>query len=224
MTTVIFDTSQVKSPSLEKVISYLKRNGWEQISHPNQNLLVFQGSTDDLGEPIQLVLPQSTQLRDSSTLINKAINLIAIIEEKTPEKIKKIIELSGDNSSVSFESAFNQLIGEALVQKVEKLSSHLTKKEIAKQSGYYTITKNNRTRVNLAGFYNALLEAKGIPLAPEKLKDGRSRNLDNRVTVNENAQIVISASYTRSIGFKPGDEIEFRIMSKQIILSRVEST
>lgn len=191
MTTVIFDTTQVKSPPLEKVISYVKRNGWKQISHPNQNLLVFQGSTDDLGEPIQLVLPQSTHLRDSSILLDEAINLIATIEEKTPEKIKKSIELSSDNNQVSFESVSNQLTGEALVQEVEKLSSDLTEKEIAKRSGYYTVTKDNRTRVNLAKFYNALLAAKGISLNPEKLKDNRSRDPASLVTVDENAQIVL---------------------------------
>lgn len=58
-----------EAPPLEKVISYVQRTGWKRVSHPNQKLMVFQGPTDDLGQPIQLVLPQSTHLWDSAILL-----------------------------------------------------------------------------------------------------------------------------------------------------------
>lgn len=93
MTPVTSDASQVELPPLEKVISYVQRIGWKRIFHPNHNLMVFQGPTDDLGQPIQLVLPRYTQLWDSSILLAKAINLIAEVEDKTPEEIRVAIQL-----------------------------------------------------------------------------------------------------------------------------------
>lgn len=220
MNTVISDAPQVKALPLEKVISYVERAGWKHIPHPNQNLIVFQGSNDDLGKPIQLVLPRSIQLWDSSILLDKAINLIAAVEEKTPEEIRTAIQRESDFNEESFESAPNQLIGEALIQKVNQLS-HLSRQEIARQSGYYTVTRNNETRVNLIEFYDALLAAKDISLNPKKLKDNHDPESANRVTVDKNAQIVIGASYTQAIGLKPGDKIEVKLISEQILLSRI---
>lgn len=91
MTPVTPDASQVEDLPPEKVMSYVQKTGWKRVSHPNQNLMVFQGPNDDLGQPIQLVLPQSTHFWDSSTLIAGAITLLADIEERTPEEIKAAI-------------------------------------------------------------------------------------------------------------------------------------
>lgn len=55
-----------------------------------------------------------------------------------------------------------RLTGDALLQKVEKLS-HFPPKRIARRCGYYTI-KNGVIRVNLTDFYNALVQAKGVDL------------------------------------------------------------
>lgn len=220
MTPVISDDPQVKVPALEKVISYVQRTGWKPVSHPNQNLMVFQGPTDDLGQPIQLVLPRYTQLWDSSILLVKALNLIAEVEDKTPEEIRVAIQLKSDVNKASFESASSPLTGKALLQKNQELS-HLPKQEVAKISGYYTVTKNNQTLINLTDFSNALLAARGIYLNPAGPKDGRGREPTYRVSVHKNGQIVIGASYTRTMGLKPGDEFEVKLSSKQILLSRI---
>lgn len=79
------------------------------------------------------------------------------------------------------------LTGKALLQKVKELT-HLSRRETAKRCGYYTTTKNNQTRVNLTEFYNALLEAKGIPLSPEDGKDGRGREPTYKVSVHKNGR------------------------------------
>lgn len=92
---------------------------------------------------------------------------------------------------------------------------------MARQSGYYTVTKNNQTLVNLTDFYDALLAARDISLNPKEPKDGRGREPTYRVSVHENGQIVIGASYTRSMGLKPGDEFEVKLSSRQILLSRI---
>ncbi|MEB3829415.1 AbrB family transcriptional regulator [Phormidium sp. CCY1219] len=120
------------------------------------------------------------------------------------------------------EIATAPLTGKALLQKVKELS-HLPRRETAKQCGYYTETKNNQIRVNLTGFYNALLAARGVPLSPDGKKDGRGREATYRVSVHKNGQIVIGSTYTQEMGLKPGDEFEIKLGYKHIHLIQVGS-
>ncbi len=113
------------------------------------------------------------------------------------------------------------LTGKALLQKVKELS-HLPRRETAKRCGYYTVTKNKQTRVNLTDFYDALLVAKGLPLDPEGTKDGRGREPTYRVSVHKNGQIVIGAAYTQEMGLKPGDEFEIKLGYKHIRLIQLD--
>ncbi len=120
------------------------------------------------------------------------------------------------------ETATAPLTGKALLQKVKELS-HLPRRETAKRCGYYTVTKNDQTRVNLTDFYDAVLAAKGVPLDPEGAKDGRGREPTYRVSVHKNGQIVIGATYTQAMGLKPGDEFEIKLGYKHIHLKQVDS-
>ncbi|MFM8006135.1 MAG: AbrB family transcriptional regulator, partial [Dolichospermum sp.] len=97
-------------------------------------------------------------------------------------------------------------------------------RERAKQCGYYTVTKNSQVRVNLTDFYDALLSARGIPLSPETPKDGRGREPTYRVSVHQNGQIVIGATYTKAMGLKPGDEFEIRLGYKHIHLIQLSES
>ncbi|MBD2500998.1 AbrB family transcriptional regulator [Anabaena azotica] len=121
------------------------------------------------------------------------------------------------------ETATAPLTGKALLAKVKELSN-LPRRERAKQCGYYTVTKNNQVRVNLTDFYDALLSARGIPLSPEAPKDGRGREPTYRVSVHQNGQIVIGATYTKAMGLKPGDEFEIRLGYKHIHLIQLGET
>jgi len=112
------------------------------------------------------------------------------------------------------------LTGKALLQKVKELS-HLPRRETARHCGYYSI-KNGQTRVNLTDFYDALLVAKGVPLDPEGMKDGRGREATYRVTVHRNGQIVIGSTYTQEMGLEPGDEFEIKLGYKHIHLKQVD--
>ncbi|MBW4666743.1 MAG: hypothetical protein KME60_04695 [Cyanomargarita calcarea GSE-NOS-MK-12-04C] len=67
------------------VVSYLHQQGWQAVNHPNPRLLVFQGEKDDVGNPIQLVLPSQNSFEDSDRLLKKAINLLAAIKGKSPQ-------------------------------------------------------------------------------------------------------------------------------------------
>jgi AbrB family looped-hinge helix DNA binding protein len=113
------------------------------------------------------------------------------------------------------------LTGKALLQKVKELS-HMTKRETARECGYYTLTKDNQPRINLSNFYDALLEAKGITLEPETSKDGRGREPTYRVTVHKNGQIVIGSAYTEEMNLKPGDEFEIKLGYKHIHLKQLD--
>lgn len=113
------------------------------------------------------------------------------------------------------------LTGKELLAKV-KDNDGLTKRELAKECGYYTTGKDGQTRVNLAEFYDALLSAKGIQLEPEKSKDGRGREASYTVTVHKNGQIVIGAAYTQAMGLKTGDEFQIKLGYKHIHLVKID--
>ncbi|MGL5805027.1 MAG: AbrB family transcriptional regulator [Xenococcaceae cyanobacterium] len=119
------------------------------------------------------------------------------------------------------ETATAPLTGKALLQKVKELS-HLPRRETAKRCGYYTVTKDNQTRVNLTDFYDAVLAAKGVPLDPEGAKDGRGREPTYKVSVHKNGQIVIGSTYTQAMGLKEGDKFEIKLGYKHIHLKQVD--
>ena len=120
------------------------------------------------------------------------------------------------------ENATAALTGKALLQKVKELSN-LPRRETAKRCGYYTITKNKQTRVNLTDFYDAVLAARGVALNPEGTKDGRGREPTYRVSVHKNGQIVIGSTYTHAMGLKPGDEFEIKLGYKHIHLKQIDT-
>ncbi len=109
------------------------------------------------------------------------------------------------------------LKGRALLQKVKELSD-LSRRETAKECGYYNVTKDGQIRVNLTEFYDAVLEAKGVPLDPDGAKDGRGREPTYRVSVHKNGQIVIGSTYTQAMGLQPGEEFEIKLGYKHIRL------
>ncbi|MDX2100728.1 MAG: AbrB family transcriptional regulator [Leptolyngbyaceae cyanobacterium bins.59] len=119
------------------------------------------------------------------------------------------------------DTATAPLVGKALLQKIKELSD-IPVREKAKRCGYYTTSKNNQVRVNVADFYSALLEARGIALSPEGSKDGRGREPTYRVSVHKNGQIVIGATYTQAMGLKPGDEFEIKLGYKHIHLIQID--
>lgn len=68
-----------------------------------------------------------------------------------------------------------------------------------------------------------MLSARGIPLSPEAPKDGRGREPTYRVSVHQNGQIVIGATYTKAMGLKSGDEFEIKLGYKHIHLIQIDA-
>jgi len=128
----------------------------------------------------------------------------------------------GKDVTAVAESVPTPLTGKTLLQKQKELS-YLSRREIARRCGYYTVAKDGQVRVNLTDFYDALLMAKGVPITPESGKDGRGREPTYRVSVHKNGQIVIGATYTEAMGLKPGDEFIIKLGYKHIRLNFVDS-
>lgn len=113
------------------------------------------------------------------------------------------------------------LTGKSLLQKVKDLA-HLSKRETAIACGYTATTKDGKERVKLSEFYDALLEAKGIQLEPDKAKkDGRGREPSYRLTLHKNGQIVIGAAYTQAMRLVSGDEFQLKLGHKHIHLTQL---
>ncbi|MBD2778017.1 hypothetical protein [Iningainema tapete] len=88
---IVPEELQTHSLKIADIVSYLHQNGWQAVRHPNPRLLVFQGAADDEGNPIQLVLPSHNTFEDSDRLLTKAVNLLAVIEDKSPQAIIDLI-------------------------------------------------------------------------------------------------------------------------------------
>jgi hypothetical protein len=112
------------------------------------------------------------------------------------------------------------LTGKALLQKVKELSQ-LPRRETARSCGYYSPSNDGQVRVNLTDFYDAVLAAKGVPLDPGGIKDGRGREPTFRVSVHKNGQIVIGSTYTEQMGLVSGDEFEIKLGYKHIHLKQI---
>lgn len=121
------------------------------------------------------------------------------------------------------DSNTDALKGKALLKKVEELE-HLSKEEKAKTCGYYTVTKQGVTRVNMMKFLNALIEAKGIQIDSTQSSNGRGgRSASYRITVQSNGNLLIGSAYTKQMGLKPGDEFEITLGRKHIRLTQIDS-
>lgn len=77
---------QASTMAITNLRRYLISRGWKNIEHPNKRIDVMT-SPEEHGDHSQLSIPRSSELRDSSELINEAINLIAAYEQSPVEKI-----------------------------------------------------------------------------------------------------------------------------------------
>ena len=107
------------------------------------------------------------------------------------------------------------LVGKELLKKLKDLS-HLSKREKAKECGYVV-----GKQVNLSGFMNAILEAKGISLDGDASSNSRGREASYRVKVHKYGQMVIGSAYTEKMGLQAGDEFEIKVGYKHIHLTQL---
>lgn len=113
------------------------------------------------------------------------------------------------------------LTGAELARRVDSLGN-LTKREKARACGYFTVKRNGAERIDLAGFYEALLAAKGVVLDQDS-SNSRGRVPTYTTTVHKNGQIIIGSAYTQQLDLKPGTEFEIHLGRKSIKLVRCDS-
>lgn len=89
------DPQKLKKLSIDQIVAFLEKHGWIQAEHPNKRIFVFEGPLDDDGNPLQLILPIHCQFEDSNNRLVEALNLLAVVEEKTPDFLIQMI-LEGD--------------------------------------------------------------------------------------------------------------------------------
>jgi hypothetical protein len=120
------------------------------------------------------------------------------------------------------QTANEPLTGKDLLQKVKELGN-LSREEKARACGYVSTTKNGRERVNMMQFYNALIEAEGIPLDGKQRGRGQSgRTASYRISVQSNSNLLIGSAYTKQMNLQPGDEFEISLGRKHIRLKQID--
>ena len=67
--------------------TYLIDRGWKKVPNQNQQVTIFQGINDDLGNPIILTLPQNDSFGDALRRLSEAVNLVAFLENRSPESL-----------------------------------------------------------------------------------------------------------------------------------------
>jgi hypothetical protein len=73
--------------SVNDMATYLTEHGWKQVPNHNQRVTIFQGINDDFGNPIVLTLPRNDSFGDALRRLSEAVNLVAFIENRSPESL-----------------------------------------------------------------------------------------------------------------------------------------
>jgi hypothetical protein len=80
---------------------FLRKSGWKRTVHPNDRLLVFEGSSDDFSRPIKIVLPVKDDYVDCERMVEQAIAVMAQVQEtSTTELVRLIHSLDRDVFSI----------------------------------------------------------------------------------------------------------------------------
>ena len=106
------------------------------------------------------------------------------------------------------------LTGSELLAKLKELGN-VSKSVLVRECGYVSTKKDGTERLNFTAFYEALLEAKGVALTPEK-KAGRK--LTNKAKVQFNGNLMVGKAYTGMLDLKPGDAFDIKLGRNSITL------
>jgi AbrB-like transcriptional regulator len=128
------------------------------------------------------LLQKGLSREEVATILEVDINLIA---SAPANKKTAPVGKSPKAKSESLIEKIVPLTGKALKAKVRELS-HLTKSEIAKGCGYFSITKDGSVRVNLTKFYDALLQSEGINVDEKPRSDSKGHEASYIATVHGN--------------------------------------
>jgi hypothetical protein len=110
-----------------------------------------------------------------------------------------------------YRSNVAQLTGKELLAKVEELGDATPKDQIARETGYSVTKKDGTERIEYTAFYEALLEARGLVLAPA-VASRPGRQLSYKAKVQANGNLIVSAGYTALQGAEAGYEFTIELL------------
>lgn len=105
---------------VENVVAYLGLIGWK-ASEASGRWLVFEGSADVDGEPLQIVLPLDSQARDLRAHLANAVSLLSDMTEESPEEVVRRVKFydrdvlrmrnleTGEQDSITLKLAYEQV-------------------------------------------------------------------------------------------------------------------
>lgn len=109
-------------------------------------------------------------------------------------------------------STVAQLTGKELLNKIKELGGDATPKDqLARETGYSVTKKDGTERIEYTAFYEALLEAKGLTLAPA-VTSRPGRQLSYKATVQANGNLIVSRGYTALQGAEAGHEFAIELL------------
>ena len=114
-----------------------------------------------------------------------------------------------------------QLSGKALLTQLKELrksAPDASRRELARLCGYTKTTKKGEEKINVAEFYEALLEAKGLDLGGGAGDKRRGREKTYKIAVQKNGQLLLGSAYIKEMGLASGDEFEVKLGYKNIHL------
>ena len=113
-----------------------------------------------------------------------------------------------------------KLTGSELIAKTKELKG-VSESERVLACGYFSKSKNGKTRKNYNGYYKAIAEAQGYKSSSENdagVIGKGGRKLSYIATVQGNGNLLIGKAYTALLDLKAGDEFEIKLGRKQIRL------
>lgn len=132
-----------------------------------------------------------------------------------PDHWDPAIDYQGDHQGPTryHQLGHKKLTGSELITKVKDLGD-ISKTDLAIACGYVSKKKDGSDRVDFTGFYEALLNAKGINLG----YIGTGRKLSYRTTVQGNGNLMVGKAYTAMLDLQVGDEFAIKLGKKSIRL------
>jgi hypothetical protein len=114
-------------------------------------------------------------------------------------------------SNKPYRSTVAQLTGKELLAKVKELGDATPKDQVARETGYSLTKKDGTERIEYTAFYEALLEAKGLALAPAATSRP-GRQLSYKAKVQANGNLIVSAGYIALQGAEAGHEFTVELL------------
>lgn len=113
------------------------------------------------------------------------------------------------------------LKGQELLAKIQGLGE-APRVDVARACGYVSTKKDGSERINFTAFYEAIVDAKGVTLAPPatKVKSGRGKAPSYQAKLTGKGIVPVGAAYTSEAGWEPADTVSITVSDGRIILER----